>query len=70
MNKFENVSFWIKVLKVSAIIFIPYWLFGFETGIFAGIILACLLLSKISLTIQGVDKELKEMFEESRVEKA
>jgi hypothetical protein len=60
-DNFDKFYFWIKVLKVSAIIFIPYWIFGFETGLFVGITLACLLLSKISLTVQEMAKDLKEI---------
>jgi hypothetical protein len=60
IDRFDNVYFWIKVLKVSALIFIPYWLFGFETGLFVGIIFACMLLSKISLTVQDMNENLKK----------
>jgi hypothetical protein len=60
---FDNLLFWIKVIKVSAIVFMPYWLFGFEVGVLVGIVLASLLLSKISLTVQEIDANLKEIFQ-------
>jgi Ftsk gamma domain len=58
---FERVYFWIKVIKVSAVIFIPYWLFGFQIALLVGLILVCLLLSKISLTVQDIHKGLKQL---------
>jgi hypothetical protein len=57
---FDDLYFWIKVLKISAIIFIPYWLFGFQVALLVGLILVCLFLSKISLTVQDSNKNLKD----------
>jgi hypothetical protein len=50
-DPFNDISFWFKVLKISLMVFVPYWLFGIEAGILVGIVLICLFLSKISLTI-------------------
>ena len=58
---FDNVYFWIKVIKVSAVIFIPYWLFGFQIALLVGLILVSLLLCKVSLTIQDIHKDLKQL---------
>jgi hypothetical protein len=50
-DPFGNIFFWLKVLKISLVVLIPYWLFGFQTGVLVGIILIALFLSKISLTL-------------------
>src|SRR5688500_15681450 len=36
-DPFSEFSFWFKVLKVSLVILLPYWLFGFEAGVLVGI---------------------------------
>src|SRR5687768_12453809 len=50
-DPFDNIYFWFKVLKVSLVILVPHWLFGFEAGVLVGIIYVALFLSKISLTL-------------------
>jgi hypothetical protein len=58
---FDNALFWIKVIKVSALIFIPFWLFGFQIALLVGLIMVCLFLSKISLTVQEINKDIKRL---------
>jgi hypothetical protein len=57
---FDNIYFWIKVLKISSVVLIPYWLFGFEASLLVGIILLALFLSKISLTLLEINEYLHE----------
>ena len=59
-DPFSNISFWLKVLKVSLVILVPYWLFGFEAGVLVGIIFVALFLSKISLTLLEINEFLQE----------
>jgi hypothetical protein len=54
-DPFDNIFFWIKVVKVSLVILIPYWLFGFEAALIVGIIFISLFLSKISLSLQEIN---------------
>lgn len=58
---FDNFSFWIKVLKISLPIFITHLVFGFEAALLVGLVMVCLFLSKISLTLQDINKELKSI---------
>ena len=60
-NWLDNVPFWIKVIKISALVFILYWLFGIQIALLVGLIMVCLFLSKISLTIQDIHKDLKQL---------
>src|SRR5688572_3377342 len=59
-DPFSDFSFWFKVLKVSLVILLPYWLFGFEAGVLVGIIFVALFLSKISLTLIEINEYLQE----------
>lgn len=59
-DPFSDFSFWFKVIKVSLVILVPYWLFGFEAGVLVGIIFVALFLSKISLTLIEINEYLQE----------
>lgn len=68
-DPFDNIFFWIKVVRLSLIILVPYWLFGFETGILIGIVLVALFLSKISLTLLEINEYLHEERKEKSINK-
>ena len=58
----DKIFFWMTVLIISAFIFIPYWLFGFETGLLVAIVVVCLFLSKISSVAQEIHEDLLDMY--------
>ena len=57
-NPFDYIQLCVRVLKISIIVLVPYWSFGFEGGVIVGIILACLFLSKTSLTVLEINEYL------------
>jgi hypothetical protein len=59
-DPFDNIYFWVRVLKISLIVLVPYGSFGFEAGILVGIILTTLFLSKISLTLLEINEHLNK----------
>jgi hypothetical protein len=65
-DPFDNIYFWIKVIKVFLVVFIPYWLFGFEAGILVGIVVISLFLSKISLTVLEIYEQLHDKPDEKK----